>query len=96
MRHLQIVIIHVQAHKYMQAIVLVICVFVCVLLYIYKGCRFEPWPSHSKDFKMVPTAFLSGTRCMTMEWESLTSGATSGPTPAVAFTALADVWPRAM
>ena len=26
-----------------------------------EGHGFEPWPSHTKDFKMVPTAFLSGT-----------------------------------
>ena len=44
---------------------------------------------------MVLTAFSSGARHKRIEWESSTRGATSGPAPAVAFTAFADVWPRA-
>ena len=26
------------------------------------GCGFEPWPGHTKDLKIVPTAFLPGAR----------------------------------
>ena len=48
-----------------------------------------------KTVQMVLTAFSSGARHKRMEWESQTRGATSGSALAVAFTAFADVWPRA-
>ena len=48
-----------------------------------------------RTLKMVLIAFSSGARQKRMEGESYTRGATSGPAPAVAFTAFADVRPRA-
>ena len=45
----------------------------------------EPQPSHTKDSKVVLTAFSSGIRHMRIEWEIQTRWATSGPAPRCSF-----------
>ena len=60
------------------------------------GRGFEPRLSHAKDF-------TNGAHCL-LVWRSTyengvgkkSHGATIGPAPAVAFTAFADAWPKAI
>ena len=64
------------------------------------GRGFESWPSHTKDFKNGTHSLPSHLALDLWEWSGKVKLAKlpvdQPPPPAVAFTAFADAWPRAI